>query len=134
MRTIDDHKVNPANDTLTITVVDEPGAGGANHRYDITGFDTSTNSGATDAKGYSASFSRSVVLFQNGPINEVGVNGVTHEALLAIIADRLRSFQKGPYACKANACALTHIEEAQHWLQQRTIERMRRGVEGTHTV
>ena len=24
--------------------------------------------------------------------------------------------------------------EAQHWLQQRTIERMRRGVEGTHTV
>jgi hypothetical protein len=29
---------------------------------------------------------------------------------------------------------LTHLEEAQHWLQQRTIERMRRGVEGTHTV
>lgn len=73
-------------------------------------------------------------LFQNGPIPESGVNGVTHEVLLAIVADRLRSFQKGPYACKANACALTHIEEAQHWLQQRTIERMRRGVEGTHTV
>jgi hypothetical protein len=54
--------------------------------------------------------------------------------LLAIVADRLRSFQKGQYACKANACALTHIEEAQHWLQQRTIERMRRGVEGTHAV
>lgn len=32
------------------------------------------------------------------------------------------------------ACALTHIEEAMHWLQQRTLERMRRGVEGTHTV
>jgi|WetSurMetagenome_2_1015567.scaffolds.fasta_scaffold592075_2 hypothetical protein len=30
--------------------------------------------------------------------------------------------------------ALKHLEEAQHWLQQRTIERMRRGVEGTHTV
>ena len=57
---------------------------------------------------------------------------MTHEALLAIVADRLRSFQKGPYSCKANACALTHIEEAQHWLQQRTLERMRRGVEGTH--
>ena len=50
------------------------------------------------------------------------------------LLDRLRSFQAGPYACKANACALTHIEEAQHWLQQRTIDRMRRGVEGTHTV
>ena len=41
-------------------------------------------------------------------------------------------FQDGEYRCKENACALTHIEEAQHWLQQRTIERMRRGVEGTH--
>ena len=38
------------------------------------------------------------------------------------------------YLEKANACALIHLEEAQHWLQQRTIERMRRGVEGTHTV
>ena len=46
----------------------------------------------------------------------------------------LRSFQAGPFACKANACALTHIEEAQHWLQQRTIERLRRGVEGTHAL
>ena len=24
------------------------------------------------------------------------------------------------------------VEEAMHWLQQRTLERMRRGVEGTH--
>lgn len=134
MRTIDDHKVNPANDVLEITVTDEPGAGGANHRYEIAGFDTVGNPSSVDAEGYAASYSRQVILFQNGPIPEAGVNGLTHEVLLAIVADRLRSFQKGPYACKANACALTHIEEAQHWLQQRTIERMRRGVEGTHTV
>ena len=130
MRTIEDHKVNPANDTLTITVLDEPGSGGAQHRYEITGFNSETNvseSGIDDRDRVS-------ILFQNGPIADAGVNGVTHEALLAIVADRLRSFQKGPYACKANACALTHIEEAMHWLQQRTIERMRRGVEGTHAV
>ncbi len=130
MRELHDHKVNPANDTLTITVVDEPGSGGANHRYEITGFNSETNaseSGIDDRDRVS-------ILFQNGPIAEVGVNGVTHEALLAIVADRLRSFQKGPFSCKANACALTHIEEAMHWLQQRTIERMRRGVEGTHAV
>jgi len=129
MRILHDHKVNPTNDTLTVTVVDEPGAGGANHHYHVSGFEADTNpsSPAPHINGQS-------VLFQNGPINEVGVNGVTHEVLLAIVADRLRSFQKGPYSCKANACALTHIEEAMHWLQQRTIERMRRGVEGTHTV
>lgn len=125
MRTLDEHKVNPANDRLQVQVVDEPGQGGANHEYLITGFDLT----ATE-------FQASLIRFQNGPISVDGngVNGLTHEVLLAIVADRLRSFQKGPYACKANACALTHIEEALHWLQQRTLERMRRGVEGTHTV
>jgi hypothetical protein len=134
MRIIEDHKVNPVNDTLSIEVTDEPGAGGANHRYEITGFDTGGNPSRNDAQGYASSFSRHVILFQNGTIPENGVNGVTQEALLAIAADRLRSFQAGPFACKENACALTHIEEAMHWLQQRTIKRMRRGVEGTHTV
>lgn len=129
MREIHDHKVNPANDTLTIEVQDEPGAGGAHHRYAIYGIDPSTNPSADDC---CRDETRATVLFQNGPINEVGVNGLTHEALLAIVADRLRSFQAGPYSCKANACALTKIEEAQHWLQSRTLERMRRGVEGTH--
>ena len=134
MREINDHKVNPANDVLKIEVLDEEGAGGANHLYQITGFNSKSNLSDpwTDRHGQPAE--HSTILFQNGPINEVGVNGLTHEVLLAIVADRLRSFQKGPYSCKANACALTHIEEAQHWLQQRTIERMRRGVEGTHTV
>lgn len=131
MRTIDEHKVNPANDRLNIAVADEPGAGGANHRYVIAGMHLSSNPSAWEGD---EKLNGSLVLFQNGPIAEAGVNGVTHEALLAIVADRLRSFQNGPYKCKANACALTHIEEAQHWLQQRTIERMRRGVEGTHTV
>lgn len=131
MREIKDHVINLANDKLKIEVMDDPGAGGANHRYDITGFDTESNPSATHPNGYRASFSRLIVVFQNGPIAESGVNGITQEALLAIVADRLRSFQAGPYSCKANACALTHVEEAMHWLQQRTIERMRRGVEGT---
>lgn len=120
-RFIDDHKVNPANDTLRIEVMDEPGAGGANHVYRVSGHG-------------GGMFGEVTICFQNGPIAEAGVNGLTHEVLLAIVADRLRSFQQGPYSCKANACALTHIEEAQHWLQQRTLERMRRGVEGTHTI
>jgi hypothetical protein len=129
MRTIEEHKVNPANDTLTIEVQDAEGAGGANHLYRVYGMDTSKN---ISADSFCNDDTCSVILFQNGPINEVGVNGVTQEVLLAIVADRLRSFQKGPYSCKANACALTHVEEAMHWLQQRTIERMRRGVEGTN--
>lgn len=120
MRKIEDHKVNPANDTIEITVVDEPGHGGAYHEYEIS----------------HGNFPTIKISFQNGPISEDGngVNGITHEVLLAIVMDRLRGFQNGPYACKSNACALTHIEEAQHWLQKRTLERMRRGVEGTHKL
>lgn len=125
MRQIDDHKVNPANDLLTISVLDEPGAGGANHEYEI-GFPVQI-AGAPDMSPVRISF-------QNGPIAEAGVNGVTQEALMAICIDRLRSFQAGPYACRENAIALTKLEEAMHWLLSRTRKRMARGVEGTSTV
>lgn len=114
MPTINSHKVNPANDLLEISVLDEPGAGGANHEYMVE-----------SPKGLTCRIS-----FQNGPIAENGVNGVTQEALLAIVIDRLRAFQAGPFACRENALALTKIEEAQHWLLHRTRERMARGVEG----
>jgi hypothetical protein len=134
MRTIDGHKVNPANDTLEITVEDEPGAGGAQHLYMVRGFNTGTNPSCPFTARHGQPAEHATILFQNGPINEVGVNGVTQEALLEIVADRLRSFQAGPYACRENALALTKIEEAQHWLQQRTLQRMRRGVEGTHKI
>lgn len=132
MRTINDHVVNPANDKLTINVIDEPGAGGANHLYMVEGFDTGTNPSCPFTTRYGQPSNHATILFQNGPIGEVGVNGITQEVLLAIVADRLRSFQSGPFACRENALALTKIEEAQHWLQHRTIARMRRGVEGTH--
>lgn len=120
MHQITEHYVNPANDTIAVAAVDLPGQGGAYHEYLCR-----LPNGTTFR-----------IAFQNGPISADGngVNGLTHEVLLAIVADRLRGFQQGPYSCKANACALTHIEEALHWLQQRTLERMRRGVEGTHVV
>jgi hypothetical protein len=126
MRTINDHKVNPANDRIQIEVLDDPGAGGANHEYLVT-LPPPVNAVGVPGKSWQISF-------QNGPINEVGVNGMTQEVLLAICADRLRSFQAGTYACRENALALTKVEEAQQWLQARTLARMRRGVEGTHTV
>ena len=130
MRTLTDHQVNPANDTLTITVLDEPGSGGANHAYEISGFDTATNPTARDTGHVSSAF----VLFQNGPINEVGVNGVTHEALLSILIDRMKGFQSGPYASDDNQIALLSMQQAQNALQRRTRERMTRGVEGTPAV
>lgn len=114
-RVINDHKVNPANDRIDLYVMDEPGAGGACHEYEIRVPDHPTTR----------------ISFQNGPIAENGVNGLTQEVLLAIVMDRLRAFQRGPFSCRENALALTKLEEAQHWLFHRTRERMSRNVEGT---
>lgn len=127
-RFVTDHIIN-ADDKLRIEVTDEPGSGGANHRYEISGYDSSTNPSAQNLTP-----GTTTVFFQNGTIPDKGVNGITQEALIAIAIDRLRSFQAGPFACKENACALTHLEEAMHWLQQRTIKRIQRGVEGTYVA
>ncbi len=124
------------NEALRITVTDEPGQGGACHRYDITGFDTdkNPNPSATLPDGYRSSFARTIILFQNGPIKEVGgANGISQEALLAIVIDRLRSFQAGPFACRENAMALSKCIGALWWLKNRTRDRVARGVEGTNT-
>ena len=132
MREIKDHIVEGdlSQNQLKVEVTDKPGAGGANHRYEITGFNTAQNQSSIDKDGYHAGFSRMLVLFQNGPIQEVGVNGITQEVLLAIVIDRLRSFQAGPYPSEANALALKHSEDALGYLQERTKERLARGVEG----
>src|SRR5882672_2353512 len=119
MREITNHRVNPANDKINIVVNDESGASGANHRYELTGFDTEANPSKTDPKGFASSFSKQVILFQNGPIPTKGVNGVTHEVLLAIVQDRLEAFQAGPFAGEENGKALAAVKEAQHWLQFR---------------
>ena len=119
MRTITDHIVEgdlPQNQ-LWIEVTDEPGAGGANHRYKVHG-PTGSHFGHWN------------IDFQNGPIAEAGVNGITMEALLAIVIDRLRSFQAGPYPCRENEAALNFCVGALACLQMRTKERLARGVEG----
>lgn len=74
------------------------------------------------------------LFFQNGPIKEVGINGITNEALLAVVADRLRNFQRGPFACKENALAFQRIQEALGALHSRTARREKAGVEGTNVV
>ncbi len=112
------HKVSGLNEFLRIAAVDEPGMGGANHVYDVTPT-------VGNAKGVR-------IEFQNGPLKEAPPNGLSNEALLAIVEDRLIGFQSGQFACRENAIALTKLQEAMMWLQKRTRDRVARGVEGTN--
>lgn len=128
MREITTHKVNGINDGLTVTVRDEPGAGGACHDYWIEWDAKPLNEQhGSPHQVYS-------INFQNGPLKEVGTNGVTHESLLAILIDRLEGFQRGPFACDENQIALTHLRAAQEALLSRTRARLARSVEGTLEV
>jgi hypothetical protein len=119
-----DHKVNALNESLDITVNDEPGDGGYSHQYTIF-IDENKRCDPKDKTVHLT------IRFQNGPIDEVGINGISQEALAAIIIHRLHCFQKGQYACRENAIALTHFEEALMWLQKRTLKMIQLGVEGT---
>lgn len=62
--------------------------------------------------------------FQEGPIKEHGVNGITIEDLLVIAATRLEYFQASDFKCRENEIALTKIEEALMWLNKRTDDQI----------
>lgn len=111
---ITDHIVNPKNDLLQLFVIDDPGPGGAHHEYKIL-------IPGGDAHRIS---------FQNGPISEVGVNGITERVLAEIIRHRYRSFQAGPYACVENENALEALDDLIAHMDARTRDRMARSVEG----
>jgi len=121
------------NGLTKIFVTDEPGAGNACHKYIIVSRDEYMSKATESPLKTQENFVTTLthVSFQNGPVKEQGVNGCTNEDLIAIVIDRLWSFQNGPFHCRENRIALQHLEEALHWLNHRTADRQRRGVEGT---
>jgi hypothetical protein len=122
LREITTHKVSGLNESIAIHVLDSPSIGGASHHYLIGSVLNPIKSGKISPVD---------IHFQLGPILKVGINGVSNESLLAVVIDRLQSFQRGDFACRANDMALVKLEEAMHWLHARTRGRMNRGVEGT---
>lgn len=128
-RAITTHAINPCNQALKVVALDGPGAGGASHAYDVM-LEQRTQLGTSEATSYRT---LAALRFQNGPVKETGegANGITHEALLAVLIDRLESFQRGPYACEENAAALHGLRSALRWLNIRTQRREASGVEGT---
>lgn len=100
----------------------EPGPGGAYHSYSVYhDIDPERDDTRTD------------IAFQKGPRNTDGsIGGVLDVDLLEIVRDRLKCFQAGEFACRENACALTHIEEALMWMNKRVEDRAERNVLGTY--
>jgi len=66
---------------------------------------------------------------QNGPIGENGANGCQVDALIHVARAIIDGLNK-KYPCRENSLALTKLDEAVHWLDARTKDREKRGVEG----
>ena len=104
-------------------------------RIEVANLDTSPGGACAayqfyiKANGQWEKFAR--VDFQKGPAEGGPPSGLSNEALLAVVADRLQGFQAGKYPCRENAHAVAKIEEALHWLHARTRDRAARGIEGT---
>lgn len=132
-REVSTHLVPGQATPLKIMVVDEPSAvANACNRYDIIGFDTGGNPSHSTVLGPEVVMNYLPIIFQNGNPAEVGQNGITIEALLAVAAHRLEGYRSGRFACDDNQEALDHIQKALDALQRRTRARLERHVEGTH--
>lgn len=79
-----------------------------------------------DVKGVAPIVSFTV---QSDPIKEVGVNGLQASDMLHYVKCLFESLNEA-FPCRENALTITKIEEAIHWQEARTKNRIKRGVEG----
>lgn len=123
-------KLENLNDVFAL---DDPGPGGARHLYEVVKLNTGRICEEDDTFRTRPENMLLTVQMQKGPRNSPdAIQGVLDTDLLEIVRDRLAAFQAGPYACRENACALTHIEEALLWMNKRVEDRITRGVLGTY--
>lgn len=127
-RNLFDHKNNKFNrECITVSTSDQRATDNAHHKYQIVVHPMDKDSGTVvDGKPVEVCNLR----FQNGGLKEVGANGITDQALLAIVIDRVRSFNDGQFRCRENSVVITKLEEALMWMEKRSNDRARRNVEG----
>ncbi len=74
---------------------------------------------------------RILIPFQQGHVREVGINGCSSSALVAILIDHLESLNVGDHKNADTDEAIAHLRAAQESIQRRSKARIARGVEGT---
>lgn len=67
--------------------------------------------------------------FQHGGVVDNGVNGLTNDALLAILIHRMNVLNSR-FWCRENDRVISNLEDTLAFLEVRTARRMVRGVEG----
>ena len=70
---------------------------------------------------------------QNGPPQEVGINGCRVETMLEMVRTIINGLNE-KVSCQENQEVLAHLDRALGWLARRSADRRNRGVEGTCTL
>lgn len=70
---------------------------------------------------------------QNGPIEEVGVNGCQVDTMIEAARLIIEKFDES-HPCEENTMTLMHLRSALSWLDTRKKNREARGVEGTSNI
>jgi len=81
---------------------------------------------AEDTKGVAPTVK---FIIQSDPISEVGINGCQVTDMLEYVKCLFQSLNDA-FPCRENALTITKIEEALHWQDARTKDRVNRDVEG----
>lgn len=131
MREIKTHEVDELGPTMSVWAVDEPGPGGACHHYRVIWDPDRTADSAIPIAYRDGKPPQYIdIHFQKGPRGENDCNGLLEPALLAIIEDRMVSFQQGPFSSVEGSQALGAVRLALSYLHDRVRDRLRRGVQG----
>lgn len=96
------------------------------HRYELENFENK------DKVGQVLQFIEKVPVAEGSAELRTVNDGTTNEELLRVLIDRMNSLQ-AKFPCRENAIAVTHFETGLLWLEKRTADRIKRGVEGKHT-
>lgn len=92
------------------------------HKYMLSGFDDPSNT-------------QMLQFIEKKPVAEGSTelrtvnDGTTNEELLEVLINRMEYLQN-KFPCKENAIVITNLQESLMWLEKRTSDRKKRGVEG----
>lgn len=95
------------------------------HRYELDNFDPQPGEGP-----------KTLLVFYRMALDGTKTNGVTNEEVIKVLIHRLKflndEWMGGKFNCLENAHAIYYLENALIQLEERTKNRIARGVEATH--
>ena len=93
------------------------------HQYELSNFENK------DRQGQIIQFIHKEPISEGSAELKTVSDGTTNEELLEVLINRMNYLQS-KFPCRENAIVITKLEESLMWLNKRTEDRKKRGVEG----